>query len=83
METVVPQEITAELTQILANLVLGDNTIRSKYGSIRNDHARTDETPLVQRRRSTIALLRLLTSIYLHWLSSPLQPIQKWQVANP
>jgi hypothetical protein len=33
MEAVVPQEITAELTQILANLVLGDNKIRSKYGS--------------------------------------------------
>lgn len=30
MEAVVPQEITAELTQILANLVLGDNNIRSK-----------------------------------------------------
>lgn len=34
MEAVVPQEITAELTQILANLVLGDNKIRSKYDSI-------------------------------------------------
>ena len=31
MESVVPQEITAELTQILSNLVLGDNDIRSKY----------------------------------------------------
>jgi len=31
MEPVVPPEITAELTQILANLVLGDNEIRSKY----------------------------------------------------
>lgn len=30
MDPVVPQEITAELTQILANLVLGDNKIRSK-----------------------------------------------------
>ena len=31
MESVVPQEVTAELTQILSNLVLGDNQIRSKY----------------------------------------------------
>lgn len=30
MEAVVPAEITAELTQILSNLVLGDNEIRSK-----------------------------------------------------
>lgn len=37
MEAVVPQEITAELTQILANLVLGDNKIRSKYGSDHHD----------------------------------------------
>lgn len=31
MEAVVPPEITAELTQILSNLVLGDNDIRQKY----------------------------------------------------
>lgn len=31
MESVVPQEIITELTQILSNLVLGDNEIRSKY----------------------------------------------------
>jgi hypothetical protein len=30
MESVVPQEITTELTQILSNLLLGDNEIRSK-----------------------------------------------------
>ncbi|KAG6843180.1 hypothetical protein H0H93_001961 [Arthromyces matolae] len=29
MESVVPDEITHELTQILSNLVLGDNEIRS------------------------------------------------------
>lgn len=33
MEAVVPPEITAELTQILSNLVLGDNDIRQKYVS--------------------------------------------------
>lgn len=40
MEAVVPQEITTELTQILANLVLGDNKIRSKYGPTHNVHLR-------------------------------------------
>ena len=30
MDSVVPQEVTTELTQILSNLVLGDNQIRSK-----------------------------------------------------
>ena len=30
MDTVVPPQVTAELTQILSNLVLGDNEIRSK-----------------------------------------------------
>ena len=30
MDAVVPPEITAELTQILSNLVLGDNDIRAK-----------------------------------------------------
>lgn len=34
MDTIVPPEITAELTQILSNLVLGDNQIRSKYGHL-------------------------------------------------
>jgi hypothetical protein len=31
MESVVPPQITAELTQILSNLVLGDNEIRARY----------------------------------------------------
>lgn len=30
MEAVVPAEIAAELTQVLSNLVFGDNEIRSK-----------------------------------------------------
>jgi hypothetical protein len=34
MDPVVPQEITAELTQILSNLVQGDNEIRQKYVSM-------------------------------------------------
>ncbi|KAH7883434.1 ARM repeat-containing protein [Phlebopus sp. FC_14] len=43
MEAVVPQEITAELTQILANLVLGDNRIRSNAEKAVND--RLAQTP--------------------------------------
>jgi hypothetical protein len=31
MDALVPPDVTAELTQILSNLVLGDNEIRSKY----------------------------------------------------
>lgn len=30
MDAVVPAEISAELTQILSNLVLGDNEIRAR-----------------------------------------------------
>jgi hypothetical protein len=30
MDALVPPDVTAELTQILSNLVLGDNEIRSK-----------------------------------------------------
>lgn len=43
MEAVVPQEITNELTQILANLVLGDNKIRSNAEKVVND--RLAQTP--------------------------------------
>ncbi|KAI6101042.1 armadillo-type protein [Pisolithus croceorrhizus] len=43
MEAVVPQEITSELTQILANLVLGDNKIRSNAEKVVND--RLAQTP--------------------------------------
>jgi hypothetical protein len=31
MDALVPPDVTSELTQILSNLVLGDNEIRSKY----------------------------------------------------
>jgi hypothetical protein len=79
MEAVVPHEITTELTQILANLVLGDNKIRSKYAifSIGATHA---ERPAVQNRRLMIDSLRLQTYTYSHWLSSLSQLILKWQV---
>ncbi|KAL0577237.1 importin subunit beta-3 [Marasmius crinis-equi] len=43
MEPVVPQEITNELTQILSNLVLGDNDIRASAEKAVND--RLNSTP--------------------------------------
>ena len=33
MDALVPPDVTSELTQILSNLVLGDNEIRSKYAT--------------------------------------------------
>ncbi len=33
MDALVPPDVTTELTQILSNLVLGDNEIRSKYAT--------------------------------------------------
>lgn len=78
MDSVVPQEVTAELTQILSNLVLGDNQIRSKYGS----HKTPPYSPL-----TLLPVLKMLsmrdwrkrqnsTSLRSH--NSPQQQIQKW-----
>ncbi|KAJ7512803.1 armadillo-type protein [Mycena galericulata] len=48
MESVVPQEITAELTQILSNLLLGDNEIRSNAETAVNERlAHTPELYLL------------------------------------
>lgn len=55
MVAVVPQEITVELTQILANLVLGDNKIRSKCAVFTIGTIADAEPPLVQNRLSMIA----------------------------
>jgi len=78
MEAVVPQEITAELTQILANLVLGDNKIRSKCAVFTVRTIANAEPPLVQSRLSMIVWLRHQTSIYSHWLSFLFQLILRW-----
>ncbi|KAI0077247.1 ARM repeat-containing protein [Panus rudis PR-1116 ss-1] len=43
MESVVPPQVTAELTQILSNLVLGDNEIRSNAEKAVNE--RLEQTP--------------------------------------
>ncbi|KAJ7031912.1 hypothetical protein C8F04DRAFT_1185376, partial [Mycena alexandri] len=48
MESVVPQEITTELTQILSNLLLGDNEIRSNAETAVNERlAHTPELYLL------------------------------------
>ncbi|KAM6503013.1 Armadillo-type fold [Amanita muscaria] len=56
METVVPPEITAELTQILSNLVLGDNEIRQSAENAVNDRlARSPEMYLLALAQFAIA----------------------------
>ncbi|KAF6745061.1 hypothetical protein DFP72DRAFT_1077817 [Ephemerocybe angulata] len=52
MEAVVPQEITAELTQILSNLVLGDGEIRT---TVNDRLARTPELYLLALAQFAIA----------------------------
>ncbi|KAI0314845.1 armadillo-type protein [Amylostereum chailletii] len=56
MESVVPPEVTAELTQILSNLVLGDNEIRSSAEMVVNE--RLEQTPEVY----LLALTQFATS---------------------
>ncbi|KAG0701167.1 ARM repeat-containing protein [Suillus ampliporus] len=56
MEAVVPHEITTELTQILANLVLGDNKIRSNAEQAVNDRlAQTPDLYLLALAQFSIA----------------------------
>ncbi|KAF9457022.1 armadillo-type protein [Collybia nuda] len=56
MEAVVPTEITAELTQILSNLVLGDNEIRSNAEKAVNERlAHTPELYLLALAQFAIA----------------------------
>ncbi|KIK57273.1 hypothetical protein GYMLUDRAFT_263322 [Collybiopsis luxurians FD-317 M1] len=56
MEPVVPQEITAELTQILSNLVLGDNEIRSNAEKAVNERlAHTPDLYLLALAQFAIA----------------------------
>ena len=51
MDALVPPDVTAELTQILSNLVLGDNEIRSKYATS-SSPTQYLTTHLFQRRGS-------------------------------
>ena len=67
MESVVPRQVTVELTQILSNLVLGDNEIRSRQVSVRsfNPSSFSEHTfVIVQRKLSTIDWNKLQTCIY-------------------
>lgn len=84
MESVVPAQITTELTQILSNLVLGDNEIRSKYASLPHDPRPTDMNAYfmstVQRKSSTNVLLRPPSSIFWRWRSLQRLPTPMWYV---
>lgn len=84
MESVVPPEITAELTQILSNLVLGDNEIRSSAEKAVNERlAHTPELYLLALAQFAIAAetevmrsfsLVLLRRLLFRPASTPTQP---------
>ena len=83
MDALVPPDVTAELTQILSNLVLGDNEIRSKY-------VFSPSLPpyltfhIVQRPSSMSASLTDQTSISLLSPSLPQEQIPlKWSAMLP
>ena len=79
-DVVVPPEVTAEVTQILSNLVLGDNQIRSR--SVPPTHRSHPLTlPLrspVQKRPSMNASHRLQSSTSSQSLSLRPRPTQNW-----
>jgi hypothetical protein len=55
MDFLVPPDVTAELTQILSNLVLGDNEIRSKYLPLSHPIPLPSPTLSAQKPSSTSA----------------------------
>jgi hypothetical protein len=69
MDALVPPDVSAELTQILSNLVLGDNEIRSKYATSSSPtpsyHAYISQLLSAQRLSSTSAWLTDQMSIFL------------------
>jgi hypothetical protein len=81
MDALVPPDVTAELTQILSNLVLGDNEIRSKYPFSLHSLPPSLTFRPVQRLSSMSVLLTDLMSI--SWLSPSLlqeRTQSKWYV---
>ncbi|KAJ7906329.1 armadillo-type protein [Mycena leptocephala] len=85
MESVVPQEITTELTQILSNLLLGDNEIRSNAETAVNERlAHTPELYLLALAQFAISadteVMRSFSLVLLRRLlfrpapTSPTQP---------
>ena len=78
MDSVVPQEVTTELTQILSNLVLGDNQIRSKY-DLRKTPPYSPLTLLpVPKMLSMRDWRKRQNSTSLRSHNSPQRQIQKW-----
>ena len=73
-----PQEVTTELTQILSNLVLGDNQIRSKY----EPYEFPQYSPLTPLPAQKMLLMRgwrkRQSSTSLRSPNSPQRQIQKW-----
>jgi hypothetical protein len=85
MDALVPPDVTAELTQILSNLVLGDNEIRSKYATPHPLlHSMSHNLFLpVQRPSSTSDWLTDQMSIFSLSRSLPQeQTPSKWSVGN-
>ncbi|KAJ7108609.1 armadillo-type protein [Mycena epipterygia] len=84
MESVVPQEITTELTQILSNLLLGDNEIRSNAETAVNERlANTPELYLLALAQFAISadteVMRSFSLVLLRRLlfrPSPTSPTQ-------
>ena len=56
-DVIVPPEVTAEVTHILSNLVLGDNNLRSSYVHV-----------LADALTSVLAIAALLAGRYLGWV---------------
>ncbi|KIM73570.1 hypothetical protein PILCRDRAFT_829051 [Piloderma croceum F 1598] len=82
MEPVVPPEVTAELTQILSNLVLGDNAIRTSAENAVNDRlAHTPELYLLALTQFAISadteVMRSFSLVLLRRLLFRPAPAQK------
>ncbi|KAJ7634928.1 armadillo-type protein [Roridomyces roridus] len=90
MESVVPQEITAELTQILSNLLLGDNEIRSNAETAVNERlAHTPELYLLALAQFAISadteVMRSFSLVLLRRLlfrPAPTSPIQADSISS-
>ncbi|KAF8637684.1 hypothetical protein AX16_010759 [Volvariella volvacea WC 439] len=88
MDAVVPPEITAELTQILSNLVLGDNEIRSNAEKAVNERLEhTPELYLLALSQFAISadteLMRSFSLVLLRRLLFRSSPSSKTDSLNP
>src|SRR5712671_1237636 len=71
MDALIPPDVTAELTQILSNLVLGDNEIRSKFVFFTHSQPFSPTTRPAPKPSSTSVLLTDRMSISSPSLSLP------------